>query len=69
ALIAESMNHEDSMDLFRHTTQLGIHPESCIGYSHWVCTTLKSDINRSDPRYVYSIERMYAIPVAEDCMV
>ncbi|XP_069681678.1 tetratricopeptide repeat protein 37 [Periplaneta americana] len=68
ALIAESMNHEDAMDLFRHTTQLGIHPESCIGYSHWVCSTLKNTSDRTDPYYVYSIEKMHAIPVAGDSM-
>ncbi|PSN51235.1 Tetratricopeptide repeat protein 37 [Blattella germanica] len=34
--------------------QLGIHLESCIGYAHWVCKTLKSNIDRTDPHYVYS---------------
>jgi len=62
------MKHEDAMDLFRHTTQLGIHMESCIGYSHWVCSTLKTSTNHSDPHYIYSIEKMDAIPVAGDAM-
>ncbi|PNF23763.1 hypothetical protein B7P43_G16832 [Cryptotermes secundus] len=69
ALVAESMNHEDAMDLFRHTTQLGIHMESCIGYSHWVCSTLKNSDNQNDPHYTYSIEKMFAVPVAGDAMV
>ena len=69
ALIAENLKHEDAMDLFRHATQLGIHTESCIGYSHWVCTTLKSNINRNHPEFIYGIKRMYAIPVAENCMI
>jgi superkiller protein 3 len=57
------------MDLFRHTTQLGIHTESCIGYSHCVCSTLKTSRNQNDPHYVYSIEKMYAIPVAGNAMI
>jgi superkiller protein 3 len=69
ALVAESMKHEDAMDLFRHTTQLGIHLESCIGYSHWVCSTLMTLNNENDPHYVYSIEKMFAVPVAGDAMV
>jgi superkiller protein 3 len=63
------MDHEDAMDLFRHTTQLGIHMESCIGYSHWVCSTLKTSSSHNDPHYIYSIEKMDAIPVAGDAMV
>nr|CAD7458188.1 unnamed protein product [Timema tahoe] len=68
ALLAERVKNEDSMDLFRHTTQLGIHPESCIGYSQFVCSTLLNTSNTTDPRFVYSIEKMYAIPVAVDAM-
>lgn len=68
ALVAESMNHEDAMDLFRHTTQLGIHMESCIGYTYWVCSTLKTSSSHNDPHYIYCIEKMDAIPVAGDAM-
>ncbi|CAG2065771.1 unnamed protein product, partial [Timema podura] len=68
ALLAERVKNEDSMDLFRHTTQLGIHPESCIGYSQFVCSTLLNTSNTTDPRFIYSIEKMYAIPVAVDAM-
>ncbi|XP_063225938.1 superkiller complex protein 3 [Bacillus rossius redtenbacheri] len=68
ALLAEMVHSEDTMDLFRHTTQLGVHTESCLGYAHWVCTTLMSTTDRHDPRYVYGIEKMFAIPVAADAM-
>ncbi|KAF5308184.1 hypothetical protein FQR65_LT06364 [Abscondita terminalis] len=65
ALIAESLGIEDAMDLFRHSTLLGVHPQGAIGYGNWVCRTLLEM-----PRHttVYSIHNMYAIPVACDAM-
>ncbi|KAF4526622.1 hypothetical protein B566_EDAN015391 [Ephemera danica] len=39
ALVAESMGYDDAMDLFRHCTQLSTHPESSLGYAHWVCSS------------------------------
>ncbi|GLH08653.1 Tetratricopeptide repeat protein 37 [Gryllus bimaculatus] len=68
AMLAESVNHEDTMDLFRHTTSLAVHSESCLGYAQWVCSTLLYTANKTDPQYIYSIEDMHAVPTAGDCM-
>ncbi|XP_067002861.1 tetratricopeptide repeat protein 37 [Anabrus simplex] len=68
ALLAESIEHRDAMDLFRHTTSLGVHRESCLGYSHWVCSTLLSSEDKTDPNYIYSIEKLHAVTVAGDSM-
>ncbi|CAH1994676.1 unnamed protein product [Acanthoscelides obtectus] len=65
ALIAESLGHEEAMDLFRHCTQIAHHQQSSIGYGHWVCQTLLD----SDPHEViYAIHNMHAIPVACDAL-
>ena len=69
AMIAEKMNHEDTMDLFRHTTQLVFHPESCMGYAQWVCSTLQRYNAKNDQHYIYSVKKMHAVPVATDCLV
>ncbi|KAG8237939.1 hypothetical protein J437_LFUL017313 [Ladona fulva] len=73
ALIAESVGSSGTMDLFRHTTQLGIHPESCLGYAHWVCTTLDlakhNEELQKNATYIYSIVKMHAIPIATDCLI
>ncbi|XP_065837280.1 tetratricopeptide repeat protein 37-like [Oscarella lobularis] len=49
ALIAEGIGDQDAMDLFRHTTELGVHTESQIGYAHWVCSTLAAKSWVNDP--------------------
>ncbi|KAK7473574.1 hypothetical protein BaRGS_00035177 [Batillaria attramentaria] len=68
ALIAELVGHGEAMDLFRHTTQIGIHLESCIGYGHWVISTLL-DVTRQDtPAFQYCIHQMAAIPAACDAL-
>lgn len=54
------------MDLFRHTTQLGYHSESALGYAHWVLTTLLDPRSKKDPLYTYTIENMHAVSVAMD---
>lgn len=54
------------MDLFRHTTQLGYHKESCVGYAQWVCQTLPLYETKKDSQHVYNIEKMHAVPVAID---
>lgn len=54
------------MDLFRHSTQLGMHKQGALGYAHWVCQTLKdSPIDA----VIYSIHNMHAISVACDAMI
>lgn len=65
--IAELIGDRDeSMDLFRHCTQLGFHLESSIGYSNFVCSILDEPNYASVPKYEYAIDRMYAVPLALD---
>lgn len=66
ALIAESVGHTDAMDLFRHSTELGFHKESSLGYAEWVSKTLKS-LNQNKS-LEYSIKNMNAIPMSCDLM-
>ncbi|XP_008195456.1 superkiller complex protein 3 [Tribolium castaneum] len=63
ALLAETLAHEDAMDLFRHSTQLRVHKQGALGYAHWVCKTLKES---PVDTVVYSIHNMHAVPVACD---
>ncbi|KAK4885213.1 hypothetical protein RN001_001484 [Aquatica leii] len=65
ALIAESMGIEDAMDLFRHSTLLGVHQQGAIGYGYWVCRTL---LEMAPYTKLYSIHNMHAIPVASDAL-
>ncbi|XP_058132310.1 superkiller complex protein 3 isoform X2 [Dasypus novemcinctus] len=65
ALIAETVGSYDTMDLFRHTTELSMHTEGAIGYAFWVCTTLQDKSNRETELYRYNILQMNAIPAAQ----
>lgn len=66
-IIAEVIGERDeAMDLFRHCTQLGFHPESSIGYPNFVCSVLNEPDYASIPKYEYAIDRMFAIPLALD---
>uniref|UniRef100_H0XAR6 Tetratricopeptide repeat domain 37 n=4 Tax=Otolemur garnettii TaxID=30611 RepID=H0XAR6_OTOGA len=65
ALIAETVGSYDTMDLFRHTTELSMHTEGAIGYAYWVCTTLQDKSNRETELYKYNILQMNAIPAAQ----
>ncbi|XP_068941225.1 superkiller complex protein 3 isoform X1 [Petaurus breviceps papuanus] len=65
ALIAETVGSYDTMDLFRHTTELNMHTEGAIGYAYWVCTTLQDRTNRETELYRYNILQMNAIPAAQ----
>ncbi|XP_023800448.1 tetratricopeptide repeat protein 37 isoform X2 [Cyanistes caeruleus] len=65
ALIAESVGSYDTMDLFRHTTELSMHTEGAKGYAHWVCSTLQDETNRNTELYLYNIVQMNAIPAAQ----
>ncbi|XP_063101434.1 superkiller complex protein 3 isoform X2 [Cavia porcellus] len=65
ALIAETIGSYDTMDLFRHTTELNMHTEGAIGYAYWVCTTLQDKSNRETELYQYNILQMNAIPAAQ----
>ncbi|XP_054993205.1 SKI3 subunit of superkiller complex protein [Sorex araneus] len=65
ALIAETVGSYDTMDLFRHTTELSMHTEGAIGYAYWVCTTLQDKSNRETELYRYNILQMNAAPAAQ----
>ncbi|XP_062370081.1 superkiller complex protein 3 isoform X6 [Cinclus cinclus] len=65
ALIAETVGSYDTMDLFRHTTELSMHTEGAKGYAHWVCSTLQDKANRNTELYLYNIVQMNAIPTAQ----
>uniref|UniRef100_A0A673SPI0 Tetratricopeptide repeat domain 37 n=1 Tax=Suricata suricatta TaxID=37032 RepID=A0A673SPI0_SURSU len=65
ALIAETVGSYDTMDLFRHTTELSMHTEGAIGYAYWVCTTLQDKSNRDTELYRYNIVQMNALPAAQ----
>ncbi|XP_063820099.1 superkiller complex protein 3 [Pseudophryne corroboree] len=64
ALIAEAVDSYETMDLFRHTTELSMHAEGAKGYAHWVCTTLQDKSNRNTDLYRYNIVQMNAITAA-----
>ncbi|XP_069945055.1 superkiller complex protein 3 [Cherax quadricarinatus] len=67
ALVAESVGHSEAFDLFRHTTLLGIHLESCIGYTHHVMELACDAKKQSNVRTQHVIQQ--AIPPATDSMV
>ncbi|XP_036955110.1 tetratricopeptide repeat protein 37 isoform X3 [Acanthopagrus latus] len=64
ALIAEKVGSYDTMDLFRHTTELSTHMEGVKGYAYWVCSTLLDKSNRDSELYRYNIVQMNAISAA-----
>lgn len=65
-LLAEILDQGDeAMDLFRHSTDLGFHPQGALGYGHWVCRKLMQSPNTSSP---YVIDKLHAIPVACDAL-
>lgn len=67
ASIAEQMGHaEEAMDLFRHCTQLGYHPESALSYAHWVCSVLSEEDYSKNKRNQFAIENMHALPLSHD---
>ncbi|XP_074526833.1 superkiller complex protein 3 [Halichoeres trimaculatus] len=65
ALIAERVGSYDTMDLFRHTTELSTHTEGVKGYAYWVCSTLLDKNNRDSELYRYNIVQMNAISAAQ----
>uniref|UniRef100_A0A8B9JX98 Tetratricopeptide repeat domain 37 n=1 Tax=Astyanax mexicanus TaxID=7994 RepID=A0A8B9JX98_ASTMX len=65
ALIAETVGSYDTMDLFRHTTELSTHTEGVKGYAHWVCSTLLDKSNRDSELYRYNIVQMNAVSSAQ----
>ncbi|XP_053691442.1 tetratricopeptide repeat protein 37 [Sabethes cyaneus] len=69
AIIAEQMGQVDeAIDLFRHCSQLGYHPESSLGYAHWVCSVMQDADYRKKKRYLFAIENLHALPVSHDAI-
>ncbi|XP_059178471.1 superkiller complex protein 3-like isoform X2 [Physella acuta] len=68
ALIAEIVGHEEAMDLFRHTTELGFHLESAIGYGQWVLDVLGDVTKRETSFFHFCIQQMAALPAACDAL-
>lgn len=68
AMIAEKVGSYDTMDLFRHTTELSTHVEGVKGYAHWVCSTLLDKSNRGSELYCYNIVQMNAVSAAQVAM-
>ncbi|XP_034296590.1 superkiller complex protein 3 isoform X2 [Pantherophis guttatus] len=65
AFVAETVGSYETMDLFRHTTELSMHTEGAKGYAYWVCSTLQDKTNRNTELYKYNILQMNAIPTAQ----
>ncbi|KAF3850705.1 hypothetical protein F7725_012477 [Dissostichus mawsoni] len=66
ALIAERVGSFDTMDLFRHTTELSTHVDGGVkGYAYWVCSTLLDKSNRDSTLYRYNIVQMNAVSAAQ----
>ncbi|KAI1900403.1 hypothetical protein AGOR_G00049590 [Albula goreensis] len=65
ALIAEMVRSYDTMDLFRHTTELSTHTEGVKGYAYCVCSTLLDKSNRESELYRYNIVQMNAVSAAQ----
>ncbi|XP_061389029.1 tetratricopeptide repeat protein 37 [Musca vetustissima] len=69
AMIAEYIHEEEeAVDLFRHCQQFDYHPESAIGYAHWVCHILSDEEKCKLPHYKHAIDSMYADVVAFDAI-
>ncbi|KAG0717698.1 Tetratricopeptide repeat protein 37 [Chionoecetes opilio] len=67
ALVAEGIGHTEMFDLFRHTTLLGIHSESSLGYAHHV-TDMACDPAKHSQRAAENNLKQ-ALPTATDCTV
>ncbi|KAG1676497.1 Tetratricopeptide repeat protein 37 [Nymphon striatum] len=68
AIIAETIQHEETMDLFRHSTELTKHNEAAIGYASNVCQALKEMKDHSSHRYKYAIETLSAVTASSDAL-
>ncbi|XP_067630792.1 tetratricopeptide repeat protein 37 isoform X2 [Eurosta solidaginis] len=69
AMIAEAIGEEEeALDLFRHCQQFEYHPESSLGYAHWVCSVLTDAEKCKIPHYRHAIDGMHADVVALDAI-
>lgn len=69
AMIAEFIaEEEEAVDLFRHCQQFEYHPESSLGYAHWVCNILSNADKYNSRNYRHAIDSGYADVVAYDAI-
>ncbi|XP_038215401.1 tetratricopeptide repeat protein 37 [Zerene cesonia] len=68
ALIAEVIREEEAMDLYRHASRLGYHPESALGYADWICRILKNGDYKNNRELKYVIDDLYAVTYGIDLM-
>ncbi|XP_037091279.1 tetratricopeptide repeat protein 37-like [Pollicipes pollicipes] len=68
ALIAERLDPDQAMDLFRHAVSLAPHPLAALGYGRWVSRELRDPAAWNTARYRFNIERMQAVTVASDAL-
>uniref|UniRef100_H2XVM3 Tetratricopeptide repeat protein 37 n=1 Tax=Ciona intestinalis TaxID=7719 RepID=H2XVM3_CIOIN len=64
AAIAGMIGSNEAMDLFRHSTELGLHMQAACGYSSRVCNLLYECKDRSDKNYVENIHKLNGISAA-----
>uniref|UniRef100_T1IWR9 Tetratricopeptide repeat protein 37 n=1 Tax=Strigamia maritima TaxID=126957 RepID=T1IWR9_STRMM len=69
AMIAEKIGHLEAMDLFRHTTSLGYHGQSALGYAHWVAQVLLDEKIDKRVKVKFWQENMASLPTPSDCLV
>lgn len=67
-MLAEATGHDEAMDLYRHSTQLGFHAEGALGYSSLVLSKLFTTADKHDKDFVFSIKNMNAEVVACDAL-
>lgn len=67
-MLAETTGHHEAMDLYRHSTQLGFHPEGALGYASMVLSTILNIQDKADKQYIYSIKNMNAVVIACDAV-
>jgi len=69
AMLAETLHEEyEALDLFRHCQQFDYHPESALGYAHWVCKVLTDKEKMQQMHYIQAIEKMHADVIALDAI-
>ncbi|XP_052840355.1 tetratricopeptide repeat protein 37 [Drosophila gunungcola] len=69
AILAETIgDREEAFDLFRHCQQFDYHPESALGFAHWVCEMLSDPDSRNKQHIRHAIDHMYADVYALDAI-
>ncbi|XP_039257339.2 tetratricopeptide repeat protein 37-like isoform X1 [Styela clava] len=64
ALIAETIGSNETMDLFRHSTELGSQKQGGIGYSSWVARVIADTSNHESSLFKENIRNMNAVTTA-----